>query len=131
MDIYCCLMSHSSMITSEISHTFGRVQLMKSFIVFVISRFLFSSQFVMPFFSLHAQNTRSVFVSFLFSFFFLLVPVLRPSALWLGWGCICSGCSILICIVVSFNCFHNDNRQQDAVKLAAVILISAVSSCSF
>lgn len=31
--IYCCLMSHTSLITSEISHRSGRVQLMKSFIV--------------------------------------------------------------------------------------------------
>lgn len=51
--IYCCLMSHTSMITSEISHRFGRVQLMKSFIVcffgfifflFFFCTFFFSSQ---------------------------------------------------------------------------------------
>lgn len=32
--IYCCLMSHTSMITSEISHRFGRVQLKNSFFFF-------------------------------------------------------------------------------------------------
>lgn len=45
--IYCCLMSHTSMITSEISHRFGRVQLMKSFIFyfyFFFVQFFFSSQ---------------------------------------------------------------------------------------
>lgn len=34
--IYCCLMSHTSMITSEISHRFGRVQLKNSFFFFCL-----------------------------------------------------------------------------------------------
>lgn len=42
--IYCCLMSHTSLITSEISHRSGRVQLMKSFIVVVFFCTVFSSQ---------------------------------------------------------------------------------------
>lgn len=48
--IYCCLMSHISMITSEISHRFGRVQLMKSFIVVVFFVHFFSlSDLALPF----------------------------------------------------------------------------------
>lgn len=60
--IYCCLMSHTSMITSEISHRFGRVQLMKSFIYFFFfsCTVFFSSQTQHCLF-FNAQNTRSVF----------------------------------------------------------------------
>lgn len=60
--IYCCLMSHISMITSEISHRFGRVQLMKSFIVVVFFRtFFFPLRLSIAFFFFYAQNTWSVF----------------------------------------------------------------------
>lgn len=71
--IYCCLMSHTSMITSEISHRFGRVQLMKSFVVwvlfcffclFLLVHFFFPSRTqhcLFFFFFFYAQNTRSVF----------------------------------------------------------------------
>lgn len=38
--IYCCLMSHTSMITSEISHRFGRVQLKNSFFFLCLVFFL-------------------------------------------------------------------------------------------
>lgn len=74
-------MSHTSMITSEISHRFGRVQLMKSFIGFFCTVF-FLLRLSIAFFN--AQNTGSVFN---------IVPALWPTGLrlarvrlcWLQW----------------------------------------------
>lgn len=63
--IYCCLMSHTSMITSEISHRFGRVQLMKSSIVlFFHVQFFFLLDLALPFYT---QNTRGVLIQCLHS----------------------------------------------------------------
>lgn len=61
--IYCCLMSHTSMITSEISHRFGRVQLMNSFFFFFLffCVHFFLLRLSKDFFFVNAQNTRSVF----------------------------------------------------------------------
>lgn len=62
--IYCCLMSHTSMITSEISHRFGRVQLMKSFIVLFLV-FLYSfffSDLAQPLFFFLTHKIPGVFL---------------------------------------------------------------------
>lgn len=73
--IYCCLMSHTSMITSEISHRFGRVQLMKSFIVFFFFFFMYS------FFSFFFSDLALPFLRTKYQECFNTVPALWPTVL--------------------------------------------------
>lgn len=77
--IYCCLMSHTSMITSEISHRFGRVQLMKSFIVFLFL-FFFMYRLVFFFFS----DLALPFLRTKYQECFNTVPALCPTVLRLA-----------------------------------------------